>query len=56
MKINQLRAVITGGAMGIGLATVKRLAAEGCKVSIWDLNQDALESARKQLQQYEGSM
>lgn len=30
--------VVTGGASGIGRATVKRLAAEGCRVAIFDLD------------------
>lgn len=33
-------AVVTGGASGIGAATVRALAAEGCRVSIWDLRAD----------------
>jgi len=36
------RVVITGGAMGIGLATTKRLLKEGCIVTMWDINQSAL--------------
>jgi len=34
-------AVITGGASGIGEATVRRFIAEGAAVSIWDLNEPA---------------
>ena len=32
------RAVITGGASGIGAGVAARLAAEGAVVAIWDLN------------------
>jgi NAD(P)-dependent dehydrogenase (short-subunit alcohol dehydrogenase family) len=34
-------AVVTGGASGIGLATARRLTAEGARVAIVDLNDDA---------------
>jgi 2-dehydro-3-deoxy-L-rhamnonate dehydrogenase (NAD+) len=41
-------AIITGGASGLGLETAKRIAAEGGKVSLWDMNPDALTSAKKE--------
>jgi NAD(P)-dependent dehydrogenase (short-subunit alcohol dehydrogenase family) len=43
-------AVITGGASGIGFATAQRLAAEGMKIVIADIESAALESAAKQLE------
>jgi 3-oxoacyl-[acyl-carrier protein] reductase len=38
-------AVVTGGASGIGLATVERFLQEGAAVSIWDVNEDAGKTA-----------
>ncbi|MEO8106493.1 MAG: SDR family NAD(P)-dependent oxidoreductase, partial [Actinomycetes bacterium] len=38
-------AVITGGASGIGLATARRMAAEGAKVVVVDMNDEAGEAA-----------
>ena len=29
--------IVTGGASGIGLATARRFALEGCKVASWDV-------------------
>ncbi len=43
-------AVITGGARGIGLAVAQRLAAQGAKVALWDLDGTALEEASASLQ------
>lgn len=43
-------AVITGGARGIGLAVAQRLAAQGTKVALWDLDGTALEEASASLQ------
>ena len=34
-------AVVTGGAAGIGLATARRFAAEGARVAIWDVIEEA---------------
>jgi 3-oxoacyl-[acyl-carrier protein] reductase len=34
-------AVVTGGAAGIGLATARRFAAEGARVAIWDVVEEA---------------
>lgn len=44
MNLNGKTALVTGGAMGIGKAIVKRLLAEGSQVVVWDLNPDALEN------------
>ena len=38
------RAVVTGGAAGIGLTFAARFIAEGGSVSLWDISQDALDS------------
>ena len=42
-------AVVTGGASGIGLALAHRLAAEGMKLAIADVEHDALGAAAEQL-------
>jgi 2-dehydro-3-deoxy-L-rhamnonate dehydrogenase (NAD+) len=44
------RAIVTGGASGIGLGVSKRLASEGAKVVIWDMNQDTIAAAREAIQ------
>jgi 2-dehydro-3-deoxy-L-rhamnonate dehydrogenase (NAD+) len=41
------RAIVTGGASGIGLGVSKRLASEGAKVVIWDMNPDTITAARE---------
>lgn len=38
-------AVVTGGAQGIGLAIVKRLADAGARVSMWDVDKTGAEAA-----------
>jgi NAD(P)-dependent dehydrogenase (short-subunit alcohol dehydrogenase family) len=42
-------AVVTGAASGIGLAMAERFAAEGMKLAIADIEEDALDAAAKQL-------
>src|SRR5205085_311263 len=37
-------AIVTGGARGIGRGIAARLAAEGCRVVIWDRDPDAFEA------------
>lgn len=49
MDLQNRCAIVTGGALGIGLATCKRLITEGVKVTVWDINQAALRTAKKEL-------
>ncbi len=42
-------AIITGGSGGIGIATAKRMTAEGAKVLLVDLDEDALKDAVAEL-------
>ena len=44
---NERVALVTGGASGIGLATVERLLASGWKVAVADRDENALEIVRK---------
>jgi 3-oxoacyl-[acyl-carrier protein] reductase len=43
------KAVVTGGASGIGLGVSRRLIAEGARVAIWDHNQEAIAAATADL-------
>ncbi|MBL8807790.1 MAG: SDR family oxidoreductase [Rhodospirillales bacterium] len=43
------RAVITGGARGIGLAVAERFLASGATVTLWDRDPPALDAATKRL-------
>ena len=42
-------ALVTGGSHGIGLATAKRLASEGCNVAICSRSQQRLDAAMAEL-------
>jgi len=49
MRLLHLRCVVTGGASGIGEATVRRFAAEGAEVCILDRDFPAAETLAKEL-------
>ena len=38
MQLKDQAAIVTGGASGLGAATARRLAAQGAKVAVCDLN------------------
>jgi NAD(P)-dependent dehydrogenase (short-subunit alcohol dehydrogenase family) len=40
MQLDQVRAVVTGGASGLGFAVAKHLAAHGAKVALLDVNDE----------------
>ena len=48
-RFEDLGAVITGGASGIGLAVAKRIIEEGGSVVIWDQDQAKLDAASREL-------
>ncbi|MEE2942178.1 MAG: SDR family NAD(P)-dependent oxidoreductase [Verrucomicrobiota bacterium] len=49
MSLKGKTALVTGGARGIGLATVQRLLQEGASCIIWDCDQTAIELAKTRL-------
>ena len=49
LDFNGRVAIVTGGAMGIGLAVAQRLIASGGRVSLWDRDGEALEKAKSVL-------
>lgn len=42
-------AIVTGGASGLGKAVAARIVAEGGAVALWDLDEDALATAREEV-------
>ena len=49
MQLNQVKAIITGGASGLGHAVVKHFVAHGGKVALFDVNEDKGHAATKEL-------
>ncbi len=49
MKLDDVRAVVTGGASGLGLATAQRIVADGGKVTLLDLNDEKGKAAATKL-------
>ena len=48
-NFNNRTALITGGAQGFGLDIAKRFLNSGAKVIIWDIDEELLESAKKEV-------
>jgi NAD(P)-dependent dehydrogenase (short-subunit alcohol dehydrogenase family) len=51
MRFQDKVAIITGAASGIGLATAKRLASEGARIVIADINQQAIDKVVDEVKQ-----
>lgn len=49
MQLNQVKAIITGGASGLGHAVAQHLVAHGGKVSLFDVNQEKGQAAASEL-------
>ena len=50
MLLKDKVAIITGAGRGIGLAIAKKLAKEGAKIALLDVNENLLEEAKKELE------
>ena len=52
INLSDRKAVVTGGARGIGLAIAKRLIQSGADVSLWDIDTEAAAQAKTNLGKY----
>jgi 3-oxoacyl-[acyl-carrier protein] reductase len=48
-SLRGMTAIVTGGAKGIGLDIARSLAAEGCRLALWDIAEDSLRAAADEL-------
>lgn len=49
MKLDGIATIVTGGGSGMGAATARALAAAGCKVALWDMNEAAATAVAKEI-------
>ncbi len=49
VSLREMTAIVTGGAKGIGLGIAKELARHGCRLALWDMDQDALHTATEEI-------
>ena len=49
IDLNNQHAVVTGGAQGLGFAMAKRFVASGATVTLWDMDEERLASAKQEL-------
>lgn len=49
MEFRDMKAIVTGGASGLGEATVRRIAANGGRAAIFDVNGERAERLVKEL-------
>lgn len=47
-------AIVTGAASGIGLATARRLAKDGAKIAVWDINEAGAQAAAEEIRKTYG--
>ena len=52
INVNNRRAIVTGGAQGIGYAVTKRLLCSGASAAIWDRDEELMAQASKELAEY----
>ncbi|MBL4659216.1 MAG: SDR family NAD(P)-dependent oxidoreductase [Alcanivoracaceae bacterium] len=49
MKTNNVKAIITGGVSGLGLACARKIISDGGRVSLFDINEEAAQSVLSEL-------